>query len=578
MIDLDPLDALALTLHHSPGVQALLLGSGISRAAGIPTGWEITVDLASRVGAVEGVREALDWPAWYQERFGRPPHYSEVLDAVASSPAERRSIIHAYIEGDAEARQPTDAHRAIARLVASGAIRVILTTNFDRLLEAALREAGVEPTVIASEDAILGATPLPHSRCTVVKLHGDYMDARIRNTEGELDAYSTAMDALLDRILDEYGLVVSGWSGEWDTALRNAILRAPNRRYPFYWTSQGTPSPSALDLIRHRQGRQIVAPDADTLFARLTGKVEALRELDRPHPQSVAMTVAQGKLLCRDERSAPDWSDLVAREFETTMARVASSIPTDRPTNELVNEVVGKIVAHSEGLRRLILVGTRWGEAEAFRAVLRVIVDAGSPADTHSGYTYWSSLRLLPASLCYHWAVAGALLREDYARLAQITQLDLPRRYEGPAAAATTLPLGALKDIEWKFLPGLERHFTPHSWFFSKIFENESRDVTVSAAQAEEAWDDGEFWIALEAASRRWPEYKKNKGWFWVPPGRFVWRGEGRRLADRISAIRALPADGPQYRAGLLGGNTAAAFEMLGATEEFFQRVAASWH
>lgn len=103
MIDLDPLDALALTLHHSPGVQALLLGSGISRAAGIPTGWEITVDLASRVGAVEGVREAPDWPAWYQGRFGRPPHYSEVLDAVASSPAERRSIIHAYIEGDAEA-------------------------------------------------------------------------------------------------------------------------------------------------------------------------------------------------------------------------------------------------------------------------------------------------------------------------------------------------------------------------------------------------------------------------------------------------------------------------------------------
>lgn len=578
MIDLDPLDALALTLHHSPGVQALLLGSGISRAAGIPTGWEITVDLASRVGAVEGAEAISDWPAWYQERFGRPPHYSEVLDAVASSPAERRSIIHAYIEGAAEARQPTVAHRAIARLVASGAVRVILTTNFDRLLEAALREAGVEPTVIASDDAILGATPLPHSRCTVLKLHGDYMDSRIRNTEGELDAYSPPMDGLLDRILDEYGLVISGWSGEWDTALRNAILRAPNRRYPFYWTSQGTPSSAALDLVRHRLGRQIVAPDADTLFERLAGKVDALRALDRPHPQSVAMTVAQGKVFCREEGSAPDWSDLLARELETTASRVASAIPSDKPTNELVNEVVGKIVAHSEALRRLVLIGARWGGEEAFRILLRIIVDIGTLANPQSGYTYWSSLRLLPASLCYHWAVGGALMREDYARLARITQLNIPSRYDGPVSAASTLPLGALKDIDWKFLSGFERRPTPHSWFFSTIFEVDARDVAVSAAQAQEAWDDGEFWIAMEAASRRWPEYKKDRGWFWVPPGRFVWRGEGRRLADRVSAIRALPADAPQYRAGLLGGNTAAAFEMLGPTEEFFRKVASSWH
>lgn len=38
----------------------------------------------------------------------------------------------------------------IARLVAAGHVRVIITTNFDRLIENALREHGVEPTVIAS--------------------------------------------------------------------------------------------------------------------------------------------------------------------------------------------------------------------------------------------------------------------------------------------------------------------------------------------------------------------------------------------------------------------------------------------
>ena len=94
-----------------------------------------------------------------------------------------------------------------------GFVRAILTTNFDRLTENALREAGVEPAVIRSEDDLSGAVPLIHSRCYVVKVHGDYLDTRIKNTDEELASYSPAMNNLLDRILDEHGLIVCGWSG-----------------------------------------------------------------------------------------------------------------------------------------------------------------------------------------------------------------------------------------------------------------------------------------------------------------------------------------------------------------------------
>jgi hypothetical protein len=162
MIELDPGDSLALTLHHAPGVQALLVGSGLSRSAGIPTGWEITFQLIRRLAIVQGVSEELDWASWYQSTYSKAPSYSEILDALAVTPSERRAIIHGFIEpheGE-EARRPTKAHQAIARLVKSGKVRVILTTNFDRLLESALRDEGVEPTIIASEDALQGAAPL----------------------------------------------------------------------------------------------------------------------------------------------------------------------------------------------------------------------------------------------------------------------------------------------------------------------------------------------------------------------------------------------------------------------------------
>lgn len=575
MIELDPLDSLALTLHHAPGVQALLLGSGISRAAGIPTGWEITVDLIKRLGRAREAGEQTDWPAWYQATFDRAPSYSEILDAVAATPAERRAVIQGYIEpveGE-EGRRPTQAHEAIAKLVAAGAVRVIVTTNFDRLLEAALRDVGVEPVVIASDDAIVGATPLVHSRCTIIKLHGDYMDARIKNTDGELETYSPEMNALLDRVLDEFGLVVCGWSGDWDTALKAAIMRTASRRYPFYWMSRGDPTTLGADIIAHRQGRVVRATDADTFFTRTLSKFEAIRG-DSPHPQSVAMTIAQGKLQCREDRTAPDWSDLLAVEVDKVLSFLSGpDYPTDHPTNESINDLVANLTAQSEALRRLVLIGTRWGGPEAFRTVLRAISAVADPRGNNSGFTYWISLRLVPASLCFHWAVAGAAMRADDARLAALMHLPMPMRNGERHVAVSKLPLHALDTVEWKVLKGFEKATTPHSNHFHAIFAAEARDAAVSAHEADEAWDAAEFWIAMEFAVIRLPDFQANKDWFWTPVGRFIWRREGMSLDERIGAVRALKGDAPAFKAGLLGGNPETAKEIIDATAEFFGKV-----
>jgi hypothetical protein len=108
----------------------------------------------------------------------------------------------------------------VARLAARGYVRVIVTTNSDRLLEKALRDQGVTPVIISTTDMIRGAMPLQFERVTIFKLHGDYLDTRITNTPTELATYDAAINDLLDRIFDEYGLDVAGWSATWDPALR----------------------------------------------------------------------------------------------------------------------------------------------------------------------------------------------------------------------------------------------------------------------------------------------------------------------------------------------------------------------
>jgi hypothetical protein len=51
---IDRMVSLAASVQESPGVYALLLGSGISRSAGVPMGWEVQLELIRRVAAVRG--------------------------------------------------------------------------------------------------------------------------------------------------------------------------------------------------------------------------------------------------------------------------------------------------------------------------------------------------------------------------------------------------------------------------------------------------------------------------------------------------------------------------------------------
>lgn len=287
----------------------MLLGSGISRAAQVPTGWEVVLDLIYKVAVLHGEDASgearADPEGWWHGQGHGDPRYDTLLEALAPSVNARRDLLHAYFEpvDDAEReagiKRPTTAHRAIAELVSSGRIRLILTTNFDHLLETALAEVGVPPQVIARTDAIAGMAPFQHARATVIKLHGDYLDVQaIRNTPAELAAYEPAMNGLLARILDEYGLITLGWSGEWDTALIHAIEDCPTRRYPTYWAAyRGLMSPAAMALLATRAGHLIPIDGADSFCNDLRDKVNALARLADPPPtRAVAVATLKRNL------------------------------------------------------------------------------------------------------------------------------------------------------------------------------------------------------------------------------------------------------------------------------------------
>src|SRR3982751_129681 len=94
----DSLLSLAFSMHSSKGVFALLLGSGVSRAAGIPTGWEVVLTLIERLATLSGEEYNQDPAAWYRAKYHTEPDYARLLAELGKTPTERCQLLQPFFE------------------------------------------------------------------------------------------------------------------------------------------------------------------------------------------------------------------------------------------------------------------------------------------------------------------------------------------------------------------------------------------------------------------------------------------------------------------------------------------------
>ena len=63
-----------------------------------------------------------------------------------------------------------------------------------------------------------------HENCALIKVNGDYRNIRTLNTPEELsDKYPVPIAKLIRQVFEEYGLIISGWSAEYDVRLRRIL-------------------------------------------------------------------------------------------------------------------------------------------------------------------------------------------------------------------------------------------------------------------------------------------------------------------------------------------------------------------
>lgn len=517
---LDPLVMLAMGIHAQPGVYALLLGSGVSTGAGIPTGWGVVEELTRRaaaardpgnaVAADQAVADPEGW--WAANGDGQPLGYSNLLTALAPTSAARRGLLTSFFEPteeDAEAglKVPGPAHRAIAQMAKRGLIRVILTTNFDRLIERALEDVGVSPQVVARPEAVPGLIPLAHAPVTLVKLHGDYADLEMRNTVDELDSYPAEWNTLLDRILDEYGLLICGWSGDWDKALVAALKRAGRRRYPLYWDERGSRRTAAAQLIAQHTGVVVPMASADELFTGLLERLDALDRLSEP-PLTTALAIARLKRYLPDPARRIDVHDLVVGTAAQVAAKATEqplTIP-DGITIAKVADVLAGAKANTMPLLHLLVTGVYHDRGREHtdlwvECIQRLLQAKGRVHGSFHEYLY--NARHYPALLALRAAgLAAVYTGRDDVLLRLLTEPKWLEQFGRQARIPASQALHEYRVLEWEVINRLPRwegtRWTyPHSHLLREELREPLREVIPDDDEYVLANDHYEYRVAL---------------------------------------------------------------------------------
>jgi hypothetical protein len=424
-------------------------------AAGMPSAWAVQIDLIRDIAKQRShtFEPALDTEpgeaevAWYVETFAEEPTYQALLSRVGNTQTERQRALRKYFDADDTDRengvkQPSAAHRAIADLVKSGHVRIIVTLNFDTLIEQALRDVDIEPTVVSSPAAIAAMAPLRTHEVLVVHLHGQYLlPDTMRNTLDELAEYDEGENRFLNSLLTDYGVVAVGWSAQHDTALRTAFEGSRCTHFSSYWVEPGTLADVA-EQLRAVRGMTLLQADADTALSLLRDAVVGLSDIDEVrHPSSLAVAVAVAKRQLASTPAPIALHDHLNAEFTRVrnlpgMTDAANGLLPDAAYDTLLRRVEAEAVV-SVGL---VATTAMWGNDLTDNWLVTEIERSLRPVRA-GGSTKVLRLPHLPGFL---WATATATAavasgRWNLLRRVMVdTTIELPGDQEQPVATGLT--------------------------------------------------------------------------------------------------------------------------------------------
>lgn len=257
-------DALVRSLAVNRGRPVcLLLGAGTSISSGMPSAqrciWEWKQDifvtnnptLRESVGelSLPGTRQRIQ--RWLDQRGkypseGHADEYSFYAQECYPTGQDRRAFFQSYVS---KAKTHTG-YRLLALLAKAGLVRSVWTTNFDGLVARACAAADVICIEVGIDTPHRAGRAQADGELRAISLHGDYRYDKLKNTATELQQQEAALRSELLHELQDYDLVVLGYSGR-DASIMEALRQAYTGTTPsrLFWCGFGSEASAPVEEL-----------------------------------------------------------------------------------------------------------------------------------------------------------------------------------------------------------------------------------------------------------------------------------------------------------------------------------------
>ena len=246
----ESIQSLAYRLKHSepnqPPQFIFFLGAGASESSGIPIASWMVRDFKRNLRQVwqsEG-QPLDDFESWLESKPGwrvNDSDYAKHFDALHPTELGRARYLNRWMR----TASPGWGYFALSQLLARSYIDTIVTTNFDDLIyESCTLYSVRRPRVYSAMTPYTSIEP-DHSRPTIIKLHGDYLYANIKNTTPEMQEVDDQLMAQVSGLFQHHDVVVLGYSGSDKRIMDELFSKIPSSN-AIYWCTYGDDVPEIV--------------------------------------------------------------------------------------------------------------------------------------------------------------------------------------------------------------------------------------------------------------------------------------------------------------------------------------------
>lgn len=262
---------------------AFFIGAGCSASSGIPASNELVRDRwLPRLFRLENSKPEKKYDQWIKEKYPEidienpGSLYGIIMESLFLTPDERQR----EIEELCSRKKPGFGYTVFSRLVMdhNEKFNIILTTNFDDLIEDSFFIHFGERPLVIGHDSLFTYIRSTRTRPIIIKLHGQYNLAPL-NIREETEKLNPDIKEKIIQLIYDRGIIFIGYSGN-DPGITTLFGELPQTAipYPIYWLSRDYPQCSMEQFLIERKAVWVRINDFDALMLLIKDRFKI------PHP------------------------------------------------------------------------------------------------------------------------------------------------------------------------------------------------------------------------------------------------------------------------------------------------------